>query len=389
MKLIAMKSVVVGSIAALAVGTTFGQWLPTSNEPATLKLQYSPLCNSKREQVRVRLEKSTSFLVMTDLKAGDVLYGVKFSMQINNRPRFEGVAYCKPHDGKELGFFSSYTAKQTNQRAAKFGFELCLYDFNNDGVFDEANYNAWYLQQAASKSYSDQFPYTVLEDGGETTPSCPRPILSAKALSIGQHLWDALTEVERTQLRGRGEIDIVPVKEAGTLLQVERIDDSTAGTNSGARLGEAVAGANYIDKSVNSGSYSATNQLGAQVVGAVVGGMLDSGPKTVLRTRYAVRSLDGEIVTRDKTEYTRDFTLPVGVCVSLPALERLDQRVCETTLSSLRAQYFPGTVASTVESASHTGSTKEARLRELKALFERGLVSENVFHEQQKRILSE
>ncbi len=389
MKLIHKKTFVVASLATLICGATSGQWLPRSNEPSVLNLQYSPFCNSKREQVRVRLNKATNFLVMANLKEGDVLYGVKFSMQMNNRPRFEGVAYCKPHVAKDLGLFSSYSDKQANQRGIKSGFELCMYDFNNDGVFDDANYNAWHLKVDPGKSHGDQFSYTVVEIGGEMTLSCPRPIASAHALSVGQHIWDALTEIERNQLSQKGEIDIIPAKEAGTILQVERIDDSTAGTNTGARLGEAAAGANYIDKSFDSGNYSATNQLGAQVLGAAIGGMLDSGPKTVIRARYAVRSLGGAIVTTDKMSYTRDFTLPVGICVSLPTLERLDQTICETTLPAFRAQYFPGNLANSTEPIPSSGGTKEMRLRALKELFDRGLVSEKIYHEQQNRILSD
>jgi hypothetical protein len=389
LKVILKSAFVVASLATFISGPANGQWLPRSNEPAFLNLQYAPLCNSKREQIRVKLNKSTNFLIMDNLNEGDVLYGVKFSLQSNNKPRFEGAAYCKPHIAKELGFFASYNAKQANQRGIRLGFELCMYDFNSDGIFDDANYNAWYFKVEPGQTYSDQFPYSVIEEGGEMVPSCPRPTSTAKALSIGQHIWDALTEIERGEIKLKRELDIIPVQEAGTLLQVERIDDSTAGTTSGARLGEAAAGANYIDNSVNSGHYSATNQLGAQVVGAAIGSILDSTAKTIIRTRYSVRSLGGSIVTSDKTSYSKGFTLPVGTCVALPTIEQLDQSICEITLSAFRAQYFPLNTKTVSETTLSSVSTKERRLRELKELFDRGLVTEKVYADQQNRILAD
>lgn len=172
-------------------------------------------------------------------------------------------------------------------------------------------------------------------------------------------------------------------------MQVERMDDSTAGTSSGARIGEVVAGGNYVDKAITSGNYSVTNQMGTQVLGAVIGGLLDSGPRTVIRTRYAVRALNGSIVVIDNTSHSRDFALPLGVCVSLPAIEQLEQSICEITLPEFRARHFAVSPASSTIAASASSEFKDRRLRDLKELFERGLITEKVYSEQQNRILSD
>lgn len=129
------------------------EWLPTKN--SFLNITYSPVCrsNANNSQKRVRLLKDTSFL-FSNLKAGDILFGVASFYQGKNYT-VHAVAYCKPIFGNDI-----------NGR----NHESCLYDFNNDGVFDDRSDNAAQITKAPIEDFKNtkhQYPYEVIDFDAE------------------------------------------------------------------------------------------------------------------------------------------------------------------------------------------------------------------------------
>lgn len=374
-----MKKPLIILLTAIACDLSLAQWVP--NPHRSNLFTYEPVCNANRRQVRVKLTESTRFLLSTDVQKDTVLYAVRFKSTAINRP-LTGVSYCEPYMPKEIGLFSSYRAKTNNASGIEQGFSQCLVDYNDDGVFDDGTGNVFYFPNSAKVSDSHQYRYEVLDTVGPPEPGCPRPKAAPTALVINEQIWTALSNAERDTLKLKGEVDVIPAREIGIVLQTQKLNESTSGSTAGAALGERVAAANYIDKSVGDGNYSAKGQLGAQLVGAVLGSALDTGPNSAFKTRYTVKTVSGEILTTDKSSKTNDFYVANGVCVAFPAIEQVEQSQCETTLQSFRAKYFPDNIQDAVSKR-----PKEARLRELKDLFDRGLVSEKIYLEQQKSIL--
>lgn len=378
------KVTVLFAFGVAFASTAYAQWTPSLDRSGAMT--YEPVCQPNRKQVRVRLLDSTHFLLATDVKAGALLYAVRFtakSLKNENGP-VTGVAYCEPYVYKELGFFASYNEKSKAARARETGYFQCLFDFNDDKVFDDANGSAYYLKIPKEISRDHQYRYEVVEVDGPPEIGCPRPNARANALRISEAIWAALTPLERERLQGQGGVDLIPVKEFGLVIGSQRLNASTPGSSGGAALGESIAAANYVDKSVGNGTYSAKGQLKAQILGAMVGGMIDEAPRAQFRTRYAVKNALGEIVSIDQSSDKEDFAIANGVCVSLPGLDQIEQFVCEANLQSFKVKYLGEVSAATRQSKS-----KEVRLRELKGLFEQGLVSEKVYLEQQKEILSD
>lgn len=361
------------------------QWIPNLDRNYLVK--YEPLCSSDRKQVRVRLLDSTNFFFGNDVQVGTVLYAIRFTArayQKESNPPTVGVAYCEPYSPKEVGFFTSHRERSRELRAKEKGFAQCLFDFDEDMVFDEATGSDFYLKKKQEISRDHQYRYEKIEVEGPPELGCPRPAVSAGGLRISESIWAALTSAEREILQNQTIIDVIPAKEFGIVMSSQKINRSIDGSNAGSVLGEAAAAANYIDKTVSNGTYSAKGQLGAQVAGAVVGGLLNTAPKIKFQTRYTLRNGLNEVVAIDKSSNVDDFDIANGVCVAIPSLEKMDQFLCEATVQNFRSRHLGEAPSSLMQPR-----PKEARLRELKDLFNQGLISEKVYQEQQKTILSE
>lgn len=99
----------------------------------------------------------------------------------------------------------------------------------------------------------------------------------------------------------------------GTIVSAQLVDLSSPGTTLGANLGSVVAQAAYID-SASWRSYRATTQLGAGILGGLLGSVLDERPRTVFQKAYLIKTRSGDV--RRIEERTSDpVLLPVGVCI--------------------------------------------------------------------------
>ena len=140
------------------------------------------------------------------------------------------------------------------------------------------------------------------------------------SLTVNQLLWSEFSQSEKATLIAKFQnLELIPTESVGVIQSVQAVNRSTAGTNSGAALGGTLAQTMYIDK-VFSGSgnnYSATTQLGAGLLGALLGSSLDSSPTSRFLFNYGIRTLDGQI-REVRVESGDEFTRPVGQCVTLP-----------------------------------------------------------------------
>lgn len=150
----------VSNKVALSGDLAVNEWLPRKN--TNLNITYSPICrsNANNSQKRVRLLKDTNFL-FSNLKAGDILFGVASFYQGKNYT-IHAAAYCKPIFGVDV-------------KGRSHG--SCLYDFNNDGVFDDRSDIAYRFTKAPSEDFAStkyQYPYEVIDFDAEkeTVTTC-------------------------------------------------------------------------------------------------------------------------------------------------------------------------------------------------------------------------
>jgi outer membrane lipoprotein SlyB len=136
---------------------------------------------------------------------------------------------------------------------------------------------------------------------------------------------------ERNAIQQLKVVSVIADDAAGTIIDAQTLNSSDPGTNAGGQLGSAIGSAAYVDNAFkgNDWNYSAKTHLGASLVGAFLGSALDRPPTAAFTTRYAVRTLDGQVKTITQTK-DNAFRQSIGVCVTLPDLELTDQSVCGT-----------------------------------------------------------
>ena len=114
-----------------------------------------------------------------------------------------------------------------------------------------------------------------------------------------------------------------------TIVNAQVVNLSTGATITGAQLGGVLGQANYIDSS-NFKNYSAMSQVGAGLLGAIVGSMLDAPSVTKYKLTYLLQMANGDVKNFEKTQSTETH-IPAGVCVEFrePSyLEVVNQNNC-------------------------------------------------------------
>ncbi|MDT0137744.1 hypothetical protein [Acidovorax sp. PRC11] len=153
-------------------------------------------------------------------------------------------------------------------------------------------------------------------------------------------VWQQLAASERERIESAHEVQIFAPDGFGVITDVQGMDQSTAGTNSGAMVGGAIGSAAYIDRAFSGGhSYSAGANLAVGLLGAVLGSALDKAPETKFQFRYTIKQGDGEIQYFDEIKAS-GFRHSPGVCVLVPALTLVSQQLCQQTPETLRAKYL-------------------------------------------------
>jgi hypothetical protein len=165
-------------------------------------------------------------------------------------------------------------------------------------------------------------------------------------VKISKTAWGEIRPEEQQKIQSKYVVSIVDAATYGLIIDHQGIDQSTAGTTGGSDLGGAVANAAYIDGALKNGNYSAKNQLAAGLLGAILGSSLDSKPKALYRHRYTVKLGSGEIKFYDEAN-KNPFRTPAGVCVSVPSISVIDQKICTQTGDALRSSYLEASIRET------------------------------------------
>lgn len=166
----------------------------------------------------------------------------------------------------------------------------------------------------------------------------PAPIIKSQAL-ITQAVWGLIDQRDKDAISAAYEVRVMELSGFGTIIDVQGVDQSTAGTNGGAALGGAVASAAYIDRAFRgNNSYSAGANLAFALLGAVIGSAMDKAPQSQFQFRYTVKLGNGEVQYFDEVK-SSSFRHSVGICVLLPSLDMVNG-VCEQTPGAAKAKYL-------------------------------------------------
>ena len=157
-----------------------------------------------------------------------------------------------------------------------------------------------------------------------------------KAIKVTATAWYGLSESERQQISNKTSIAVLETNMYGVILDVQLVDESIAGSSAGSQLGSLIGQSNYIDGAFKNGNqYSATGQVGAGILGAVIGASFNKEAQPIFRTRYWVKLANGNIEMTDAVSGNA-FRLPMTACVRFPSLDMRDQTLCTQTTETLR-----------------------------------------------------
>ena len=105
------------------------------------------------------------------------------------------------------------------------------------------------------------------------------------------------------------------ISKFGRVAGVQVVNRSHINTGTGAGLGAVAGQAMYLDRT-SWGNYSAMNQLGAGLLGAMVGSALDQPTSIAYERRYWITLNDGNTISISTTG-SDNTHIPQGVCVSV------------------------------------------------------------------------
>lgn len=142
--------------------------------------------------------------------------------------------------------------------------------------------------------------------------------------------WATLNQQQRDLVTSRYAIEVADKGRFAKIINVQGVNESTPGTTGGAQLGGGFGQAQYIDKA-NWSNYSARSQLGAGLVGALLGSALDAPARTMHRIVYTLKSSDGAISVVEKVSQSPIYVAP-GLCVDTTSFTPVNDGLCEDVL---------------------------------------------------------
>jgi len=159
-------------------------------------------------------------------------------------------------------------------------------------------------------------------------------------ITVLKEFYEQLSPAEMHSLNTRNRIKLIPSSEVGVVTDRQSQDVSTPGTSAGSQLGAAIGSAAYVDKAFSGSpanwNYSASGHLGAQVAGAVVGGVL--GNRQAQQTysiQYTVRHRDGHVAYVANVS-SSSLGHSIGVCVRTTDFSLLNHSMCDGTIETFR-----------------------------------------------------
>lgn len=165
-----------------------------------------------------------------------------------------------------------------------------------------------------------------------------------KALYVSALIYEQLSPKEVTTLKEKYFVRTVSAKEVGQVVDRQVANTGAQGSSAGSQLGTAVGSAVYVDRAFagnpSDWNYSAKGHVGAQVLGAVIGGALaDTSATSAYTAHYAIRHLDGSRSYQVESSSSA-FGHSVGSCVSIKNLTLMPQEVCEFDSMAFRSKYL-------------------------------------------------
>ena len=155
------------------------------------------------------------------------------------------------------------------------------------------------------------------------------PISDRRSLSVSDGVWSTLTFSQRSQVSAHYAVEVSEMGRYARIVYVQPLNESTAGTTAGAQLGSVLGQAQYIDKS-NWNSYSARGQLGAALLGGLIGSTLDARPQSAYRLVYTLKASDGAIRVVERISESQIHIAP-GLCIDTAGFSPVKDEFCENT----------------------------------------------------------
>jgi hypothetical protein len=155
----------------------------------------------------------------------------------------------------------------------------------------------------------------------------PASAASLRSISVIESSWNRLSKEQRDRVEASYKIGVFESGRFARILNVQIVDQSSPGTNAGSAVGSAIGQAQYLDHH-NWHNYSATGQLAAGILGALIGAMVDARPQISYRQIYTVRDADGNVRTVERSSDSPVYTA-VGLCIDTWNFEPMRDDQCD------------------------------------------------------------
>jgi hypothetical protein len=143
-------------------------------------------------------------------------------------------------------------------------------------------------------------------------------------------VWAILNQQQRDLVSSQYAVEVADKGRFAKIINVQGINESTSGTTGGTQLGSVFGQAQYIDKS-NWNNYSARSQLGAGLIGAIIGSALDAPAHTMYRIVYTLKNSDGSVSVVERVSQSPIYVAP-GLCVDTASFTPVGDSFCEDVL---------------------------------------------------------
>lgn len=153
-----------------------------------------------------------------------------------------------------------------------------------------------------------------------------------KGIIVNSYIFKQLTvEDQRKLVQKYPLMDVTDENIVGRINSYQVVNNSIDGDNSGSKLGSLLGQSTYIDGSATSRSYSATGQVGAGIVGALIGGNFNKEAQRRFTITYGVQLIDSSIKTLSLTS-SNESASPVGQCVYFESMKEAPYNLCVDSL---------------------------------------------------------
>jgi hypothetical protein len=150
-------------------------------------------------------------------------------------------------------------------------------------------------------------------------------------LTVPYAAWQSLNQAQRDLLTAKFVVEVAEKDRFARIVYVQGVNESTPATSTGAQLGSLYGQAQYIDKS-NWRNYSAKGQLGAAILGGLIGSTLDSPARASFRQVYTLKASDGSITTMERISTSPIYVAP-GLCVDTTSFTPVRDELCDGGLT--------------------------------------------------------